>query len=351
MNSRRRVLFTLATAAALATAPAASVAGAKPPGTSRATGLVFMVNPVQSSGNENLVDAKDSATAVPANQYARVPLRNLDGSGYLRGKWVTVESATGTPAYSAIGTYDYNRHDDQFEQVMAYFWINQAQEYVQSLGFGSTLRPVVKQSFDVKINQYGGDNSYETDKPYRIRLGKGGVDDGEDAEVIVHEYGHAIHASQVPGFGTSEEAGSIGEAWGDYFAVSVGLDAAQQYGWPVRTPAPCVADWDSTSYTDTVPHCLRRLDSNLTVADKTGEVHHDGMIWSRALWDARQAYAALGKSSRAFDTTVIDAQFDFAPDTSFRAAAAAIHAKALVRDGQAAATAVRNAFAARGIVF
>jgi len=330
----------------------AAAASAKPPsGAGTATGLVFMVNPVQSSGDESLTDDKDSATAVPADQYARVPLRNLDGSGYLRGTWVSVESATGTPAYSPTGTFDYNRHDDQFEQVMAYFWVNQAQEYIQSLGFGSTLRPVVKQSFDVKIDQYGGDNSYETDKPYRIRLGKGGVDDAEDAEVIVHEYGHAVHASQVPGFGSSEEAGAIGEAWGDYLAVSVGLDAAKQYGWPVRTPAACVMDWDSTSYTDTVPHCLRRLDTDLTVADKTGEVHHDGQIWSRALWDARQGYAALGRTSRAFDTTVIDAQFDFAPDTSFSAAARAVYAKALVRDGQAAAKVVRNAFLARGIVF
>ena len=356
MPVRRHHLAALASVAV--TGLAATLAVAAPaaatkstPGTTTGTASVFMVNPVQSSGDESLTDQNDSDAAVPASAYATVQLRNLDGSGYLRGKWVTVESATGTPAFSSTNTFVYTRHQDQFEQVMGYFWVNQAQEYLQSLGFGSTLPGIVKQPFDVKIDQYGGDNSYQTDKPYRIRLGKGGVDDGEDAEVIVHEYGHAIHASQVPGFGTSEEAGSIGEAWGDYFAVSVGLDAAQQYGWPARTPAPCVADWDSTSYTDTVPHCLRRLDSNLTVADKTGEVHHDGMIWSRALWDARQAYAALGKSSRAFDTTVIDAQFDFAPDTSFSAAAAAIHAKALVRDGQAAATAVRNAFAARGIVF
>ena len=55
-----------------------------------------------------------------------------------------------------------------------------------------------------------------------IRLGKGGVDDGEDGEVIVHEYGHAVHDSQVPGYGTSLDAGAIGEAFGDYLAVTVG---------------------------------------------------------------------------------------------------------------------------------
>jgi len=346
MRPAASLLAGVVSVAALAAAPALAKPAA---GVTTGTGLVFKVNPVQSSGDESLIDAKDSATAVPAGEYATVPLKNLDGSGYLRGTWVTVESATGTPAYSKTGIFDYDRRDDQFEQVMAYFWVNQAQEYIQSLGFGSTLPAVVKQSFDVKIDQYGGDNSYQTDKPYRVRLGKGGVDDAEDAEVIVHEYGHAVHASQVPGFGASEEAGSIGEAWGDYLAVSVGLDAAKQYGWPVQTPEPCVADWDSVSYTPGPVHCLRRLDTDKTVADKVGEVHADGEIWSAALWTARSGYAALGVSSRAFDTTVIDAQFDFAPDTSFDAAATAIHAKALSRDGAAAAQAVKSAFEARGI--
>jgi zinc metalloprotease ZmpB len=169
--------------------------------------------------------------------------------------------------------------------------------------------------------------------------------------VIVHEYGHAVHAAQVPGFGASEEAGSIGEAFGDYLGVTVGLAADQQYGWPVRTDPPCVADWDSVSYTSTVPHCLRRLDSNLTVADKSGEVHHDGMIWSRALWDIRNGYVQLGLGTRRADTTIIDAQFSFAADTSFSAAANATYDTAVSRDGAKAGSTVRAAFAARGITF
>jgi hypothetical protein len=309
------------------------------------TALVFKVNPVQSSGRQDLTDQKDSATAVPESEYARVPLRNLDGSGYLRGTWVTVQSATGTPAYSPDSTYFYNRHDDQFEQVMAYFWVNQAQEYLQSLGFDN----IVHESFNVKIDQYGGDNSYQTDKPYRVRLGKGGVDDAEDAEVIVHEYGHAVHASQVPGFGQSEEAGSIGEAWGDYFAVTVGLAAADQYHWSVVADPSCPMDWDSTSYTD-APHCIRSFHTGMTVADKTGEVHHDGQIWSQALWEIREGYQNLGLTAADWDATLVDAQFDYAADTSFTAAAEATVAKALSRDGAGAAQVVHDAFAARDIL-
>ena len=223
----------------------------------------------------------------------------------------------GTAAYSPTNTFVYSRDDDRFEQVMAYFWVNQAQEYLQSLGFGSTLRPVNAESQDVRIDQYGVDNSFSWDKHDYIRLGKGGVDDAEDAEVIVHEYGHAVHDAQVPGFGTSLDAGSIGEAFGDYLAVTVGLAADQQYGWPVKAPEPCVADWDSISYTSTVPHCLRRLDTNRVLEDRRGEVHFDGKIWSAALWDIRQRYVALGFTTRDWDRTLVDSQFDYAPDTSF----------------------------------
>jgi hypothetical protein len=339
-------------AAAVAAAGLTSPAGATKPGSGTSTGSarIFMVNPVQSSGDQSLVDAKDSATAVPADQYVVVPLTHLDGSGYLRGDYAVVQSSTGTPAFSRTNDFLYDRHDDQFEQTMAYFWVTQAQTYLHELGFGESLPGVVNQPFPVKIDQYGGDNSYQTDKPYRIRLGKGGVDDAEDAEVIVHEYGHAVHASQVPGFGASLDAGSIGEAFGDYLGVTVGLDAADRYHWPVRTDRACVADWDSVPYSD-APHCLRTLHEDLTVADRIGEVHFDGQIWSQALWDSRNGYQGLGLGTRAWDRTLIASQFGYAPDTSFSAAAATTYATALQRDGQAAADVVRAAFAARGITF
>jgi hypothetical protein len=320
-------------------------------GSSTGTGSVFKVNPVQSSGDQTLTDQRDSASAVPASEYATVQLRNLDGSGKLVGTWANVRSSTGPEAYSPTNTFVYARDDDRFEQVMAYFWVNQAQEYLQSLGFGTTLRPVNAESQDVRINQYGIDNSYSWDKHDFLRFGKGAVDDAEDAEVIVHEYGHAVHDAQVAGFGSSLDAGAIGEAWGDYLSVTVGLDAAQQYGWPVEAPEPCVADWDAVSYTSTVPHCLRRLDTGRVLEDRRNQVHFDGTIWSHALWDIRQRYVGLGFTTRDWDRTLIDSQFDYAPDTSFSDAARTTYGKALANEGQAAADAVRDAFADRHITF
>ena len=91
---------------------------------------------MQSLGDESLTDQKDSDAAVPAAAYHDVTLTNLDGSGFLRGDYATVVSETGNPAFSPTNTFGYTRHQDEFEQVMAYYWITEAQKYIHSLGFG-----------------------------------------------------------------------------------------------------------------------------------------------------------------------------------------------------------------------
>ena len=336
-------LWLLAPAAVLSLVLVSSIPAAKPgPGTSTGTGRVFVPNPVQSLGNESLTDQKDSDSAVPANAYYAVTLTNLDGSGFLRGDWVTIVSETGNPAFSSNGTFDYNRHQDEFEQVMAYYWITEAQNYIQRLGFGTGLFPAInKEAQRVRINQLGADNSFFTDKKDELRFGKGGVDDAEDAEVILHEYGHAIQDSQQTpfGFGVSVEARSIGEGFSDYWAVTVSSLLA-----PTADPA-CVADWDSVSYTATTPHCLRRVDTNLHYPeDLDGRVHHDGMIWSRALWDIRNAIGATQA-----DTIILDAHFGM-PDPTMPELAAKTVAVAKQLYGNGVANQVKAPFAARGIL-
>ena len=80
---------------------------------------------------------------------------------------------------------------------MAYYWVTESQKYIQSLGFGTgRFRPVNMEPQRLRINQWGLDNSFATTHKDEIRLGKGGVDDAEDGQVITHEYGHAIHFSQ-----------------------------------------------------------------------------------------------------------------------------------------------------------
>src|SRR4051812_18760137 len=323
---------------------AACAAAATPASARTAPGQVFAPNPVADLGIQTLTDRNDADyfSADPNLGPANPPGRrtNPNSPGGPPAAYAKVLSSTGKAARDTGSGYIFTRDQDQFEQTMGYHWVTQAQRYIQSLGFGSTLPAVNKRQQLLRIDQFGGDNSFyrEGTGKLTITLGKGGVDDAEDAEVIVHEYGHSVQDNQVPGFGTTPDAGAIGEAFGDYLAVTVSAAYA-----PTPDPA-CVADWDSVSYTFDVPHCLRRVDGDKHYPeDLAGEVHADGEIWSRALWDIHNALGA-----KLADTIIIRAQFGFTPDISMPAAAAKTIATAGLY-GTSAQKAVQAAFAARGL--
>src|SRR4051794_36529958 len=312
MTRALRSMLALAAMSAILPAAAHAAAGA----TTTAPAKVFFPNPVQSLQDESLTDNKDadffSADPFLRTAYKGVTLTDLDGSGTLTGDYAKVVSEAGKQAQIASNGFSYTRDDDRFEQGMAYYWVTQAQHYLQALGLRADANARRQQ---LRINQFGGDNSFFRDGTNKltITLGKGGVDDAEDGEVIVHEYGHAVQDDQVPGFGSTLEAGSIGEAFGDYLSVSVSSAVTHDTSFD----EPCVADWDSTSYTPGPSHCLRRLDGTKHYPeDVEREVHADGEMWSAALWRARQL---IGNTTLT-DRGIIAAQFGVQPNTSLTAA-------------------------------
>jgi len=327
---RRVVPFAVAVATVLALLPGRVGAAT----TTGPAGRIFLPNPVVTLHDQSLTDRKDADYAALQPAYRIVALDHLDGSGYLQGDFVTVRGSGGR-AFEPDQRFLYGRSDTRFEQVMAYYAITRAQEYIQSLGFTD----IQSDGITVKVNQYGIDNSYFDPTKDLIRLGKGGVDDAEDLEVIWHEYGHAIQEAESPGFGVGHDAGSIGEGFGDYWAATMSQPVSGGYG------VTCIADWDSISYTVDVPHCLRRVDTDLTVNDQNGRIHHDGQIWSRALWDI---HTALGRTTA--DTIVLTAQYHFNPSTTFRDAALEVVDAARSVGGTSAANVARTAFEDRGIL-
>jgi Zn-dependent metalloprotease len=190
------------------------------------------------------------------------------------------------------------------------------QAYLQRLGFTGT-RGVNAHSQVINVNLLRDDNSFYDPNTDRISFGTGGVDDAEDLDVVWHEYGHAMQDDQVPGFGTSNQALALGEGFGDYMAMAMSQHSDALSG-RTRTSPPyaCIADWDATSYSQ-APHCLRRTSLDLTMSDyDRWDIHWSGQIWSRALRDIN---AGLGTD--AATRLIVEAQFAFAPGTSFRAAA------------------------------
>ncbi|MEP6468965.1 MAG: bacillolysin [Chloroflexota bacterium] len=339
-----RLGFAVVLVAAATFGPAAALARQAPAHCDSVSGMVFNTNPVATSGDTTLTDNRDADYAAVNDERISVQLPFLDGSGYLRGTYAIVVSATGDPAFADHCTFNYARHDDRFEQVMAYYWVTASQLYLRSLGFdGDTFPEINADQQRVRINQLGYDNSFATDHPRdEMRFGKGGVDDAEDADVILHELGHQIHFSQSATFFSSLEAGSISEGFGDYWAFT----AAKAIAGPQFDEA-CIAKWDATSYDSNPANgiCLRRLDANLTYPDDlVGEVHADGRIWSHAL---RNLHYAIGQTHA--DTAILMAQFDWTGTTMPDLAERIVDA---VDDlyGAAQATAAEAAFHERGIL-
>ena len=342
LSSHRAV--TAALVASLAIAAPVAVTAKQDTGCTSGSGMVFMPNPVVTSGSyAGLVDDKDADYDAVNDERVSVQLTGLDGSGFLRGTWAIVVTETGNPAYETDCTFDYTRHDDRFEQVMAYYWVTKSQEYTRSLGFtaGSGLwRAINADQQRVRINQWGVDNSFATDHPMdEMRFGKGGVDDAEDGEVILHELGHQIHFSQSAEFFSSTEAGGISEGFGDYWAATV-----SEWVGGVQPDPECIAEWDAISYTAGPVHCLRRLDSTrMYPGGLTGQVHRDGTIWSHALWNLRDAIGAAHA-----DTAILRAQFDWV-GTTMPDLAQRIRCQVATLYGGGEELAAAAAFAERGI--
>src|SRR5688572_29935028 len=137
---------------------------------------------------------------------------------------------------------------------------------------------ILNHTINVNIDGRTDDNSHYSPLGKDLTFGTGGVDDAEDADIILHEYGHAIQDDIIPGWGEHNEGGAMGEAFGDYCAASFFSDEKSDI------LKPTVRNWDATSYDVRIPRCLRRLDSNkLYPKDITGEEHDDGEIWSACL--------------------------------------------------------------------
>jgi Zn-dependent metalloprotease len=245
-------------------------------------GRVFDPNPVVTLNDTSLNDK----STIPDKAYSEVVLRDLKKTGLLEGPFVTTKTSK-TRVKRKNLDFRFKRTDRAFKEVMVYFHIDRIQRHLQELGFKNVLNRPIAVNIDGQLD----DNSHYSPAQKDLTFGTGGVDDAEDAEIILHEYGHAIQDDQVPGFGASDEGGAMGEGFGDFLAASFFSDVKP------KEMKPTLGNWDATFYSGDEPPNLRRLDSNKKYPkdlDPQGEVHNNGEIWSACLWELR---AALGRKT------------------------------------------------------
>lgn len=315
------------------------------------SGLVYQPNPIQTSGQTSLSDNNDNASVALDAERVNVTLLGLDASfDTLRGEFVDLVSLSGglnvPDAQEPSRVYAYSRDDERFEQTVVYAVVDALQRRFHTLGFDdqSGVANGIRDFPTLAHAHWNNeDQSFYSTGDNAIHFGRGGVDDAEDGDIIVHEFGHAVQYDQNACWGGSD-MGAMGEGFGDYLAASFFAGAGDATFQSAH--AACVGEWDASSYSSSNPPCLRRVDGNKVYPDDlVGSVHADGEIWSAALWDIRQV---LGPDIT--DQLVLEHHFLLPCNASMTDAGNQLIQADLDLNGGAHDAAIRTALCDRGIL-
>lgn len=289
----------------------------------RGTATVFDPNPVvrlkDNTIREPGLDESGVDTDLDSEQLTealtRLPLIGYDGNrvstGTLLGPWVEAQGPAPLGVPGEV-KFSFTRGDPRFETTMAYAHVDRIQRFFQDLGFSGKKGVNAEPQNVYTLPLAGFDNSFYSPADDIMVMGAGGIDDGEDAEVIIHEYGHAIHDAQVPGWGETAEGGAMGEGWGDFLA-GTWFAATSSDGFQDA----CIADWDAVSYSEAKVPCLRRLDSRKQYPkDIVDQVHADGELWSAFLWKLRDSLGRTQDAKMRNSLTLVLTSHEFLTPTA-----------------------------------
>lgn len=254
----------------------------------RGSGMIFNPDPLsvaQATYTGSYVDASDATNSFldAARSSVEIPELEFASNVYkLKGTYAEIKNLANPNKglfTQATNTFNFTRFDDGFEAVNAYYHIDKSLRYINQ-----TLQipciPLTNSGvlwFDPSAEN-GADNSHYSNG--QLHFGEGGVDDAEDADVILHELGHGLHDWITNG--SLSQVNGLSEGSGDYWAQSYSRSLNQ---WPTTNAAyQKVFNWDgpawsstrNTNYSPNYPGGL------------VGQIHTDGQIWSTALmkiWD------------------------------------------------------------------
>lgn len=331
----------------------------EPQALSQGQAQVFDPDPRTSLNRRGLEDFSPAADFLAAYQNRILPEVTFDGSEYsLAGPWAKIVDfapPVSAPTLSRDGSWNFQRGEQGFNDAMSYFHIDQSQRYLQSLGYTGE-RGIQQRPIEIDANGAGDedfDNSYFDPTSNRLAFGHGCVDDNEDADVILHEYGHAIQLDINPAWADGD-TGAIGEGFGDYWAASYSLSTV---GGTLYYPEE-VFSWDGhgsgTCWSGRVLNAFAaRYDPS-----RNYEAHaliEGGFqaeeLWSTPLFQALLSLRALGVPREEVDRIVVEAHFGLGPGVKMQELAQATVAVAqlLYPEGPHAAV-FRQKFSQHGIL-
>ncbi len=338
-----------------------------------ASGQVFDPNPVVSSGAAvpppSDCDSTENEAGLSGEYFSR-PLLGIDsGQDQLVGEYVDLTAPGVVGAYKFAGQanepshlYSYPCNDDRFEEVMIYYHVDTTQRLIQSLGFtgASAIRAAplpAHAHYSVGCNAFyspenGGYIAFldgcTTDPPNQIELP---VDWAEDADVIVHEYGHALQDDQAAGvfFATAEGQG-MAEGFADFLVAAVSADPCM-FEWPTAVGTELLGISCLPSFKD--PEDLgpfrNLVNDRHYPEDVNTDEHVTGLIWGGALWDLTQTLGGDEAARMRVLTIALQSNFYLNETADFADSAAAVCQADIDLYAGADLLAIAGVFEGRGI--
>ncbi|MCS6934256.1 MAG: M4 family metallopeptidase [Chitinophagales bacterium] len=262
------------------------------------TGKVFNPDPlttVQQPYGGIYVDNNDLASTWLNNARTTVQFRAAFQGGVfsLVNDYLAIndfDAPTFAPVTTTTPVFDFDRSQSGFEDVNVFYHINRYREHLHSLGFSIANYLLHADPHAMS----GADNSYFSYNysPPRLYFGTGGVDDAEDADVIIHEYGHFLSYNAAPETNFGSQRNALDEGLGDYMAAS--------YSKAISTyNSDKVFNWDGHNefWSGRVVNTTKKFPNDLT-----GSIYRNGEIWSTALMNLHDQIGRPATDSLIFET-------------------------------------------------
>ena len=326
----RRSATEAARAGALRTAPM----GVVTPAASgiNGSGLVFDPNPRTTLNTDTLIDT--SAAAAFDAAYFNRPLLDLtvtSGVYKLTGPYVNIkniEAPATAPSTTTNGIWSAKRGNNAFDDANVYFQLDQNQRYIQSMGF-TGARSIINRPLDVDTDGVNGDDNshYSSGATDYLAFGHGCVNDSEDSDVILHEYGHAIHRNINSGW-SGGDTGAMGEGFGDYWAGSYKYSTPNGKAFHPEW----AFTWDGHSAcwggrllnrTNAWYNSSKTYGAHASVTEN-GVTFQSDELWSAPLFESMKALIAAGKPRANIDKIILEAHFGLGSNIKMPAMATAI---------------------------
>ncbi|SHG03917.1 T9SS type A sorting domain-containing protein [Chryseobacterium sp. OV279] len=260
---------------------------------------IFEPDPLSKTGSAyagNFVDNNDATNASldAARTLVTIPELDLTGGVYtLKGTYAEIKEIE-APAKGiftqSTNQFLFNRSDDGFEAANAYWHLDNSLRYI-NVTLGIVCKPAQNNGV-LRFDPHGfngSDNSHYLTGSESLGFGEGGVDDAEDADVILHELGHGIHHWLAGGISNAD---GLSEGCGDYWAHSYSRSLNQ---WPSTAPEyQWMFNWDGHN-----PFWPGRITNTTMTYPGSGSYYDKAQIWSAALM---RIWNRIGKekTDRAF---------------------------------------------------